>query len=231
MNEDVIAEAQAAASDAEIVIESVADVGVVAAKTISEKTNTFLNWLKSYCSWENLFKLIGGVIIVFAIYFVYKIIARSIKKIPEEKLSETKVSGILRLLKYVYYFSVAMYVLSFFGVKLSAIWGAAGVAGVAFAFAAQTSVSNLISGLFIYIEKTMKVGDLITVGSETGIIDTIGFLSVQIHTLDNQLIRIPNSTIINSNVRNTSYFSQRRMNISVMLLKHCRKCRHYALML
>lgn len=215
MNEDVIAEAQAAASDAEIVIESVADVGVVAAKTISETTNTFLNWLKSYCSWENLFKLIGGVIIVFAIYFVYKIIARSIKKISEEKLSETKVSGILRLLKYVYYFSVAMYVLSFFGVKLSAIWGAAGVAGVAFAFAAQTSVSNLISGLFIYIEKTMKVGDLITVGSETGIIDTIGFLSVQIHTLDNQLIRIPNSTIINSNVRNTSYFSQRRMNISV----------------
>ncbi len=73
MNEDVIAEAQAAASDAEIVIESVADVGVVAAKTISETTNTFLNWLKSYCSWENLFKLIGGVIIVFAIYFVYKI--------------------------------------------------------------------------------------------------------------------------------------------------------------
>ncbi|MGN0739338.1 MAG: mechanosensitive ion channel family protein [Treponema sp.] len=215
MNEEVIAESQTIVSENVTVIESVTDVGAAAAKTISETKENFTNWLKSYCSWENLFKIIGAAIIIFLIYVVYKIAARAIKKIPEEKLSAQKVNGILKLLQYVFYFLVAMYVLGLFGVKLSAIWGAAGVAGVAFAFAAQTSVSNIISGLFIYIEKTMKVGDLITVGSETGIVDTIGFLSVQVHTLDNQLIRIPNSTIINSNVRNTSYFAQRRMTVSV----------------
>ena len=82
------------------------------------------------------------------------------------------------------------------------------------AFAAQTSVSNIISGVFMLAEKNLKVGDLITVGSESGIVDDIGLLSVKVHTLDNQMVRIPNSSIINTNLRNTSYFPQRRMTIS-----------------
>jgi small-conductance mechanosensitive channel len=108
-----------------------------------------------------------------------------------------------------------MFILSLFGIKLSAIWGAAGVAGIAVAFAAQTSVSNIISGIFVIAEKTLKIGDLINVAGETGIVDTIGLLSVKVHTLDNQMIRIPNSTIINSTLRNTSFFDKRRLDVKV----------------
>ena len=199
------------------VIETVSDVGEAAVNTISESTTTFVNWIKGFLTWENLFKVIISAIIILLIYFVYRIIVRSIKKVSKEKLSEQKSAALLKLIHYIYYFILARYVLSLFGVKLSAVWGAAGVAGVALAFAAQTSVSNIISGIFIIAEKTMKPGDLITVGSETGIVDIIGLLSVQIHTLDNQLIRIPNSTIINSNMVNTSYFSKRRMTIGVSI--------------
>ena len=108
-----------------------------------------------------------------------------------------------------------MYILSMFGIKLSAVWGAAGIAGVALGFAAQTSVSNLISGIFVLGEGIMKVGDLITVGGETGTVDSVGLLSVKIHTPNNQLVRVPNSSIINSNLINTSFFSQRRLTIAV----------------
>lgn len=215
MNEEVIVEAQAVAAETENAGESVVEVCTTAAKAISEKTGTFVNWIKGFLTWGNLFKVIGALVIILAVYVFYRLVVRAVRRLPEEKLSLQKSAGILKLLRYLYYFFLAMYVLGFFGVKLSAIWGAAGVAGVAFAFAAQTSVSNLISGLFIYAEKTMKIGDLITIGSESGVVDSIGLLSVHIHTLDNQLIRIPNSTIINSNMRNTSYFPQRRMNISV----------------
>lgn len=212
MNEEVV---ETVAEQTAAHIESVQDMGVVAVTTVAETANTFIAWVKGFCTWDNLFHVIGAVLIILAIFLIYKISVRAVKKVPVEKLSAHKSALIVRGLQYVFYFLVIMYVLGLFGVKLSAIWGAAGVAGVAVAFAAQTSVSNIISGVFIVAEKTMKTGDLITVGSETGIVDVIGLLSVQIHTLDNQLIRIPNSTIINSNMVNTSFYPRRRLCIGV----------------
>jgi small-conductance mechanosensitive channel len=115
-----------------------------------------------------------------------------------------------RTISYVFYILMVMYVLSLFGVNLTAIWGAAGVAGLAIGFAAQTSVSNLISGIFVLIEKALKVGDYISVDGVSGTVDTIGLLSVTVHTLDNQYVRIPNSSIINTNLTNFSHFEKRR---------------------
>lgn len=174
----------------------------------------FMERMMDLFTWAHFFKLIGTVAIIFVAWIIYRLILRRVKKIPAEKMSAQRSLIITKIINYAFYIILIMYVLSVFGVKLSAIWGAAGVAGVAFAFAAQTSVSNIISGIFVISEKALKVGDLITVGSESGIVDDIGLLSVRVHTLDNQMVRIPNSAIINTNLRNTSYFSQRRMTIS-----------------
>ena len=187
--------------------------------TITEDLNwayeSFIKWVKGFATWDNFFRLLGVLLIFFALMAIYKLIIRSVKKIPEKKLPAHRSIIILKFIKYVYYAILIMFVLSLFGIKLSAIWGAAGVAGIAIAFAAQTSVSNIISGVFVIVEKTLKIGDLINVAGETGIVDTIGLLSVKVHTLDNQMIRIPNSTIINSTLRNTSYFDKRRLDVKV----------------
>lgn len=195
--------------------DSLIEAGGQAVAVVNETANSFIAWAKSFMTWDNLFKIIGIFVILLAIWVIYKIITHSIKKIPAEKLSPQKSMVIMKVLTYAFYIIVIMYILSLFGIKLSAIWGAAGVAGVAVAFAAQTSVSNIISGVFVIAEKALKIGDLITVAGETGIVDNVGLLSVTIHTTDNQMIRIPNSTIINSNLRNTSYFSKRRLNVEV----------------
>ena len=105
--------------------------------------------------------------------------------------------------------------LGLFGINLKAIWGAAGIAGVAIGFAAQTSVSNLISGLFVLTEGSIHVGDTIIVGDVTGIVDEVKLLSIRVHTFDNQMVRIPNSTIINSNLTNNSYHNKRRWTVKV----------------
>lgn len=209
MNEEVV-EKTAEAAGGEGVLDVVVDAGQDAVESVTKTAGVVMTWIKS-----NLFHIITTAVIVLAIYIIYKLIVRWIKKFPAEKLSAQRSMILVKIVKYVAWFLMIMYVLNFFGIKLSAIWGAAGVAGVALAFAAQTSVSNIISGIFIMIEKTMKPGDLITVDGETGIVDIVGLLSVQIHTLDNQLIRVPNSTIINSNFKNTSFFDKRRMTINV----------------
>lgn len=179
------------------------------------KTTSFINWIKSFITWENLFKLLGTVFIIFVMWIVFRLIAKAIRKVPEEKLPAQRTAVIIRFLKYIFYIIVVLYVLGLLGINLKAIWGAAGIAGVAIGFAAQTSVSNLISGLFVLTEGSIHVGDTIIVGNVTGIVDEVKLLSIRVHTFDNQMVRIPNSTIINSNLTNNSYHDKRRLTLNV----------------
>ncbi|MFC1605082.1 mechanosensitive ion channel family protein, partial [Planctomycetota bacterium] len=101
------------------------------------------------------------------------------------------------------------------GYKLTALLGAAGIAGIAIGFASQTSVSNIISGLFLISEKPFAVGEIIQVGSTKGAILSIDLLSVKLRTFDNHLIRLPNEMLIKSEVRNITRFPIRRLDIEV----------------
>lgn len=188
-----------------------------ASENLLSKTETFIAWIKSFITWNNLFKLIGGILFVVVLWIAYRLILRGIKKKKSEKMNIHKQQMLTRFVKYVFYVIIVLEVLSLFGIKLSALLGAAGIAGVAIGFAAQTSVSNLISGLFVLTEGSIKIGDAVTVDGITGIVDEINLLSVRIHTYDNQMVRIPNSTIINSNLTNISYHAKRRITISVSI--------------
>jgi small-conductance mechanosensitive channel len=116
------------------------------------------------------------------------------------------------------YSGLALIALSLFhelGFKLGPLLGAAGILGIALGFASQTSVSNIISGIFLIAEKPFVVGDAITVGSTTGQVLSIDFLSVKLRTFDNKFVRIPNETLIKSEVTNITHFPIRRVDITV----------------
>ncbi|MDX1637711.1 MAG: mechanosensitive ion channel family protein [Balneolaceae bacterium] len=101
------------------------------------------------------------------------------------------------------------------GISLAPLLGAAGILGVALGFASQTSVSNIISGLFLIAEQPFKVDDIITVSNITGIVMSIDMLSVKLRTFDNQFVRIPNETIIKTEVTNLTRFPIRRFDALV----------------
>ena len=180
-----------------------------------DKTSSFINWILSFLTWENLFKLVGSIFIIFVIWVIFRIISKAIRRVPETKLPAQRAAIVIKFVRYIFYIVVVLYVLGLFGINLKAIWGAAGIAGVAIGFAAQTSVSNLISGLFVLTEGSIHVGDTIIVGDVTGIVDEVKLLSVRVHTYDNQMVRIPNSTIIGSNLTNNSYHNKRRLTLKV----------------
>jgi small-conductance mechanosensitive channel len=75
-------------------------------------------------------------------------------------------------------------------------------------------VSNIISGLFLISEKPFAIGDVIRIGSTTGIIQSIDLLSIKIRTFDNLFVRIPNEKILSSEVTNITRFPIRRMDIT-----------------
>lgn len=99
------------------------------------------------------------------------------------------------------------------GFDLGVLLGAAGVASIALGFAAQTSVSNLISGAFLLGERAVQVGDVVTVGTTTGEVLSVDLLSVKLRTFDNRLVRVPNESLIKSEVTNLSAFPIRRIEV------------------
>lgn len=194
---------------AENTAETLKDVGSGLAQEV--KGIFHLDTLKSFISRDNIIKIVTSVIAIIIFYAIYRIIKNIFNRHAKEKLTENVYRAINKTFSYVFYVLLAMYILGLFGISLKAVWGAAGIAGIAIGFAAQTSVSNFISGIFVLSEKAMKPGDFIDVGGVSGTVDSIGLLSVKIHTPENQMIRIPNSTIINSNLKNCSHFPTRKL--------------------
>lgn len=101
------------------------------------------------------------------------------------------------------------------GFKLGVLLGAAGVLSVALAFASQTSASNLISGVFLLWERPFGVGDVIRVAGTTGEILSVDPLSIKLRTFDNLFVRIPNETILKSEVTNLTRFPIRRLDMPI----------------
>lgn len=101
------------------------------------------------------------------------------------------------------------------GFEISVLLGAAGILTVAIGFASQTSASNVISGLFLLGERPFAVGDIIRVGGTTGEVLSIDLLSVKLRTFDNLFVRIPNETMIKSEVTNLRRFPIRRVDLQV----------------
>ncbi len=101
------------------------------------------------------------------------------------------------------------------GFDLGVLLGAAGILTVALGFASQTSMSNLISGLFLIGEHPFAVGDLIKIGDTLGEVLSIDLLSIKLRKFDNTFVRIPNENIIKSEVSTLTRFPIRRIDLQL----------------
>ncbi|MDB6096591.1 MAG: MscS Mechanosensitive ion channel [Francisellaceae bacterium] len=121
------------------------------------------------------------------------------------------------LKRVVYYFVVLLFImlsLKTLGVEVGTLLGAAGIGAVAISFASQTGMSNIISGIFLIIEKPFVVGDFIVINDTIGEILSIELLSINIRTRDNTLVRIPNELLLKSQFQNLSRFPIRRLDLT-----------------
>lgn len=103
------------------------------------------------------------------------------------------------------------------GFDLSVVVGAAGVLTVAIGFASQTSASNVISGLFLIGERPFSVGDWIRIGATEGEVIAIDLLSVKLRTADNLYVRVPNESVMKSEITNLTRFPIRRIDLQLTL--------------
>ncbi len=94
------------------------------------------------------------------------------------------------------------FILSHFGINVSAILSTLGIGGLAFAMAAKDSLSNFFGGLNIMIDGIFKMGDWIKIDTVEGTVVEIGLRSTTVRTFDNALITMPNSLVSTASVLN-----------------------------
>lgn len=177
---------------------------------LPESLRTFFQSIGTTEFW---WKTISTILTVAVILGVFRFLQMAVARTASKKFPEAKVFLARKIVKYTGYSIAAAILLKAVGINITALLGAAGIAGIAIGFAAQTSVSNLISGIFLISEKPFEMGDVIQTGDITGTVLSIDLLSIKIQTFDNRFVRIPNETIIKTNVINLTKFPIRRMDI------------------
>ncbi|ALM76243.1 mechanosensitive ion channel family protein [Thermococcus barophilus] len=111
-------------------------------------------------------------------------------------------------------FLIALNIAGFTG-KLTTIIAAAGITGIILGFSAQTVIANFISGIFMYFDKPLKIGDPVEVAGYSGVVNDIRILSTRIRTWDGVLVRIPNEKVFTSEIKNLQKFPARRVDVII----------------
>jgi len=150
----------------------------------------------------NLIMIVNIVLTITLSILSYYIISRIISVTLKEKVPKEKIDTLKSLFRISIGGLAFISILGSLGINVTGLIAGASIFALAVGFAAQTIISNLISGLFLISERVITVGDVIQVEELMGRVVTIGFRTTQLHTIDENIITIPNSTLTSSSIIN-----------------------------
>ncbi|HLO04324.1 MAG TPA: mechanosensitive ion channel domain-containing protein, partial [Symbiobacteriaceae bacterium] len=108
-----------------------------------------------------------------------------------------------RVASLVFYFIAASIILANFGVNITALVTTAGVASLAVALAAQETLSNMLGGFVILVDRPFRMGDVIQLANGTaGEVIEIGLRSTRIKLFDGNALVVPNKEMASQSITN-----------------------------
>ena len=102
-----------------------------------------------------------------------------------------------------------------FEVNITALAAGLGVGGIAIAMASKESLENLFGSFTIFLDQPFTVGDIVTIGAITGVVEKVGFRSTRIRTFDKSLVTVPNKKMIDLELDNLGERPVRRCKFNV----------------
>lgn len=180
--------------------------------------NDFLHTLDFIIRHRTYNKILSAFIIFAIAVILTKIVAVSLyhlqKKIIQKLRNagvrgtagtETKITIIRRVIETgIYLFAFIVFLEQFEALRHlgTAFLASAGVAGVVIGLAAQSTLSNIISGISISFSQPARLNDAVIFRSEFGWIEEIGLIHTIIRTWDNRRLIIPNNIFANEVIEN-----------------------------
>ncbi|MFY0604702.1 MAG: mechanosensitive ion channel [Flavobacteriaceae bacterium] len=168
-----------------------------------EKFNDFLNY--SFRIGDNIHIDVKTVLFLLVVLFLTGWILRLVKRLVDKKLDDVdkgKFKSIFSFLKYFIYTLVIIVALESSGVKLSVILAGSAALLVGLGLGLQTLFQDIISGIFILIDKSLRVNDIVEVDGKIGRIFEIKLRTSRAVTIDDRVLIIPNHKFMTESLFN-----------------------------
>jgi small-conductance mechanosensitive channel len=156
---------------------------------------------------------------VILIFLVAVILAKGLtiylRRSLKEKISQDKLQIVS---KATYYGILGVAVIAAFpilGINPSGLLVAGGIVGIILGFASQSIVGNLISGVFLMMERPIKIGNSVQIGEYSGMVEDIRVISTALRTWDGLYVRIPNEKVFTTSITNYVAHAARRFGYVV----------------
>lgn len=180
---------------------------------------TGILWANPNVTWF-VNKILTSVLIVI-ILMIAELICRELfsylKAENPEKLTDTVHRFMIQIIKAVLIVLGIIMILSLFEINVSGILTGLGLGGLAVSMAAKDYLTDLIAGFSIMSEKTFELGDHITSPEVEGVVTDIKFRQTALRGLDQSMIYVPNSKLIEEYVINYTRRGKRRIRLMIFL--------------
>ena len=141
------------------------------------------------------------ILIVVLVFLLTSFMLKILRKIIFRTLAKDtriKFKSIFSFINYFIYIVVILIILQNIGVDVTAIFAASAALLVGVGLALQTFIQDIISGIFILIDKSVLVGDIIQVDGQIGQVENIKLRTTRAVTRENKVLIIPNHKFLTS---------------------------------
>lgn len=172
-------------------------------------------------------KLAFTLYVLFAAWFIIKVLITIIEKYLGKYAGEVEqikrfdyLKPLIKTLVKIFIFVIAiLLIISNLGYNVNGLIAGLGIGGIAIAFASKELLENFFSGLIIYTERPIKVGDTIKAdsGDVVGTVQEIGIRTTKIKTFDGTMQTVPNSKLSGTSLENITEMPARRIVATLSL--------------
>lgn len=182
-----------------------------------EKINNLLNYTFAFN--ENIHISVKAILVVFLALLITSIFLRLFRKVLTRKLPEDDKVIFISLfsyIKWIVYLIIFLVTLHTVGVNITAIFAASAALLIGVGLALQTLFQDIISGVFILLDQSVHVGDIIEIDGKVGRVEEIKLRTTRAVTIDNKVLVIPNHLYLTNSLYNwTQNGTQTRESIEV----------------
>ena len=167
---------------------------------------------------QNVYILVLSFILLYYLFKLIDVIGHFVYRATEKtenKLDDQLAPLIVKSLRTFVITLGILFILNNFGYNIASLLAGLGIGGLAFALAAQDTVSNLFGSFTIFSDKPFHMGDWIKIGDFEGTVEEVGFRSTRIRRFDQAQVTVPNSQFIKNGVVNYSAMKKRRIKFNL----------------
>jgi small conductance mechanosensitive channel len=171
---------------------------------------------------RNFASIVWGIVSAILILVIGRWLAKVITRYATRSMEKAKLDPLVNRFVQTLIFwglmgAVVIVALSQVGVHTSSLTALLASIGLAFGLAIKDSLSNLASGVMIMLYKPYSINHYVDAGGTSGSVEEVQIFSTILRTPDNVKVIVPNSAILNKNIKNYSAFSNRRIDLVVSI--------------